>query len=98
MRTDATSKLKHAGRTPVRLRAAPSILALLVALVACGALYFSQMKLQGALRANRALSELVVNGDAQLVELARQRYTGDIIVRINGQHYHEFREVCSPNF
>lgn len=51
-------------------------------------------KYRGAIRANRILAELYVQDSvaSATVEMAKQ--DNDLIVRLNGQHYHWFKNAC----
>lgn len=71
-------------------------LAMIPVVIACGiAVYDTTQKLAGAMRANRILSEQLVSGDVQQIEAVVDRRTGDVFVRINGEHLHFFKQMCS---
>lgn len=65
-----------------------------VAMACAIALHGTTQKLAGCMKANRALSQAYADGDAE-VEAAIHPRTGDVLVRVNKLHIHQFKGACS---
>ncbi len=67
---------------------------LTIALASVWAVYDTTQRLAQALYANRVLSQELVDGDAGVEMIVHPR-TGDVLVRINGAHVHQFTGACA---
>ncbi len=76
-----------------------TIILLSLALILCWYSYDSATRADEYLRANRILSELVINGDAQIQVVIEPR-TGDALIRVNNNNdnIHIFPAVCKKEY